>query len=77
MPCIGGMLILVGFQSQIAVIVQFILNLVIVYLLITRSKEPFLAPAQHSWSIGLIYAVLPLALILGRGGAYSMDIVLN
>ena len=71
----GGALIFIGFQTQMAAIVQLGLNLVIVYMLITRSKEPFLAPAQHSWSIGLIYAVMPLVLIIGGGGAFSVDMV--
>ena len=41
----GGVLIFIGFQTQIAAIVQLGLNLVIVYLLIAKSEEPFLAPA--------------------------------
>ena len=38
-----------------------------------RANEPFVAPSRHSWSIGLLYALIPLALALAGPGAYSLD----
>lgn len=70
---VGGVLIFVGLYTQIASLVQLALNVVILFLLIVRKKEPFLAPGQHSWSIGFIYVVLALVVVLGGNGAWAVD----
>lgn len=41
--------------------------------LIFMANEPFVAPSRHSWSIGLLYTVIPLSLALAGAGAYSLD----
>lgn len=58
--------------------VPFALALVVVHAvatqkLIVMAGEPFVAPSRHSWSIGLLYTVIPLAIALAGPGAYSLD----
>ena len=58
--------------------VPFALALAVVHAVATRklifmANEPFVAPSRHSWSIGLLYTVIPAAIALAGPGAYSVD----
>ena len=58
--------------------VPFALALVVVHAVATQklimmAGEPFVAPSRHSWSIGLLYAVIPLAIAISGPGRYSLD----
>ncbi|MGE0628361.1 MAG: DoxX family protein [Hyphomicrobiaceae bacterium] len=50
-----------------------IVHAVATWKLITMANEPFVAPSRHSWSIGLLYTLIPLALAIAGPGAYSID----
>lgn len=71
----GGLLIMAGLFTQLIALAQFVLNVIITYMLITRNKEPFLAPGKHSWSIGVVYTAMALTLVLGGGGILALDTV--
>ena len=68
---VGGLMLVIGLFTQTVALGQLILNIVILYLLITRKKEPFLAPGKHSWSIGLIYVLLAAVTVLGGNSLWS------
>ncbi|WP_424971781.1 DoxX family protein [Dinoroseobacter sp. S76] len=70
---VGGALILLGFLTQLSALANCAVNAAILHALITKSDEPFLAPARHSWSIGVAYLGMALALALGGGGALAVD----
>ncbi|MEO0484379.1 MAG: DoxX family membrane protein [Pseudomonadota bacterium] len=70
---VGGVLIFMGFLTQIAALANCVVNAGILYKLIRVSDEPFLAPGQHSWSIGVAYLGMAFALALGGGGALAVD----
>lgn len=70
---VGGLLIFLGFLVQLAALANVVVNAAILHSLITKSDEPFLAPARHSWSIGLAYLAMALALALGGGGILAAD----
>ena len=70
---LGGAMIFIGFLTQIAALVNSAVNAVILYTLMTKSDEPFLAPGRHSWSIGLAYFAMALALAVGGGGVLVID----
>lgn len=72
----GGMFIFFGIFTQLAALANCIVNTAILHALITRTDEPFVAPAQHSWSIGLAYFGMALALALGGGGALTLEALL-
>lgn len=57
------------------------LGLVIFYIvatqeLIVRKKEPFSLPGVHTWDVGVLYLVTPIAILLAGPGRYSLDAVL-
>ena len=61
--------------------VPFAFALAIVHAVATKklvfmANEPFVAPSRHSWSIGLLYTVIPLSIALAGPGIYSLDHVL-
>ena len=71
---------LVGAASMVLglLTVPFALALVVVHAvatwkLITMANEPFVAPSRHSWSIGLLYTLIPLVIAIAGAGAYSLD----
>ena len=70
---LGGTMIFIGFLTQIAALANSAVNAVILYTLMTKSNEPFLAPGRHSWSIGLAYFAMALALAVGGGGVLVID----
>ena len=71
---------LVGAASMILglITVPFALALAFVhavatYKLITMADEPFVAPSRHSWSIGLLYTLIPLVIAIAGPGIHSLD----
>ena len=70
---VGGLCLILGLATPLAALAQLGLNGVITAMLILRAKEPFLAPARHSWSIGLIYAGMSLIILIGGPGAFALD----
>ena len=44
--------------------------------LIATANEPFVAPSRHSWSIGLLYTLIPLVIAIAGPGRYSLDAIL-
>lgn len=69
----GAIALALGFLT-----VPFALALVVVHgvatqKLITMAGEPFVAPSRHSWSIGLLYTLIPLVLAISGPGRYSLD----
>ena len=73
---VGGIMLVIGLFTQAVAFIQLILNTVILILLITRKKEPFLAPGKHSWSIGLIYVLLAAVTFLGGNSFWSVTDIL-
>ena len=61
-------LLTVPFAAALAVV-----HAVATQKLITMAHEPFVAPSRHSWSIGLLYTLLPLTIALAGPGLYSLD----
>jgi len=70
---LGGVLIFIGLFTQLAALANACVNAAILHALITKSDEPFLAPGQHSWSIGVAYFAMALALALAGGGTLAID----
>ena len=70
---IGGALIISGFLTQFAALANSVVNAAILHALITKSDEPFLAPAQHSWSIGVAYLGMAVAVALSGGGGFALE----
>lgn len=50
-----------------------IVHAVATYKLITMANEPFVAPSRHSWSIGLLYTLIPLVIAIAGPGIHSLD----
>ncbi len=61
-------LLMVPFAIALAVV-----HAVATWKLITMANEPFVAPSRHSWSIGLLYTLIPLVLAISGPGRYSLD----
>ena len=47
------------------------MHAVATYKLIAMANEPFVAPSRHSWSIGLLYTLIPL--VIAGPGRHSLD----
>jgi len=69
----GAGALLLGLATVPFAIGLAIVHLVATWKLITMAKEPFVAPSRHSWSIGLLYTLVPLALAISGPGRYSID----
>jgi putative oxidoreductase len=50
-----------------------IVHAVATWKLVDTANEPFVAPSRHSWSIGLLYTLIPLVLLITGPGRYSLD----
>ena len=62
--------------------VPFSIALVIVHgvatwKLISMANEPFVAPSRHSWSIGLLYTLIPLVIAIAGPGRYALDAAIS
>ena len=70
---VGGVLLAVGLLHAFAAIALTICGAGITYKLIFDAKEPFMAPGQHSWDMGLMYTLVPLLLWAAGPGRYALD----
>jgi putative oxidoreductase len=70
---VGGICICIGVLTRPAAALQVAVNFVVLVLLIFKAREPFLAPARHSWSIGLVYLVMALVVLIGGSGRFALE----
>lgn len=69
----GGICFVLGLFTSVAAIALVIFYLYATYVLIVHKKEPFAAPGKHSWDSGLLYLVVPLAILFAGPGRFSLD----
>lgn len=69
----GGVAMILGIGTTIAAAGLAIFGAWATFELIHRKKEPFAAPGKHTWDTGLLYTVIPLAILLAGPGGYSLD----
>ncbi len=72
----GGACLVLGFATFPATLGLIIFYLVATQELIVRKKEPFARPGVHTWDAGLLYLVIPLAILLAGPGQFSLDAML-
>ena len=70
---VGAAALLVGLCTVPFAIALAIVHAVATWKLITMAKEPFVAPSRHSWSIGLLYTLIPLVIAVAGPGIYALD----
>lgn len=73
----GGLMLALGLLHGLAALALAICGAGITYKLIVDAKEPFMAPGQHSWDMGLMYTLLPLLLWATGPGRYALDATLR
>lgn len=69
----GAVSMVLGLLTVPLAVALAAVHAVATYKLITMAKEPFVAPSRHSWSIGLIYTLMPAVIALAGPGRYSLD----
>jgi putative oxidoreductase len=69
----GGVAIAFGIATPVAAAGLTIFGVWATVELIYRKKEPFASPGKHTWDTGVMYTVIPLAILLAGPGAYSLD----
>jgi putative oxidoreductase len=74
---LGGALVILGLAHGWANLALAICGAGITWKLIVDAKEPFTKPGQHSWDMGLMYTLLPLALLVTGPGRYAIDAALR
>ena len=72
----GGACIVLGFATFPAALGLVIFYLVATQELVVRKKEPFARPGVHTWDAGLLYLIIPLALLAAGPGRFSLDALL-
>lgn len=72
----GGVCLVLGFATFPAALGLVIFYVVATQELIFRKKEPFARPGVHTWDSGVLYLVIPLAILLAGPGSISLDAVL-
>jgi len=70
---LGAISMILGFLTVPLAVALAAVHAVATHKLITMAGEPFVAPSRHSWSIGLLYTVIPFAIALAGAGIYSLD----
>lgn len=70
---LGAGSMILGLLTVPFAIALAIVHAVATYKLITMAGEPFVAPSRHSWSIGLLYTLIPLVIAIAGPGRYSLD----
>lgn len=70
---LGAFALALGLFTVPFAIALTIVHAVATWKLITMANEPFVAPSRHSWSIGLLYTLIPLVLAISGPGRYSLD----
>lgn len=74
---VGGVLIVLGLGHGLAALALAVCGVGITYKLVFEAREPFIKPGGHSWDMGLMYTVLPLALLATGPGRYAVDPLLR
>jgi putative oxidoreductase len=72
----GGALMVVGLATPIAALGLTVFGAWATFELIWRKREKFAAPGQHSWDAGVMYTVIPFALLCLGPGRLSLDYLL-
>lgn len=70
---LGAASLALGLLTVPFAIALAVVHAVATWKLVFEAREPFVAPSRHSWSIGLLYTLVPLVLVLSGPGAYSLD----
>lgn len=70
---LGAIAMILGFLTVPFAVALAVVHAVATHKLITMAGEPFVAPSRHSWSIGLLYTVIPFSIALAGAGIYSLD----
>lgn len=70
---VGGICFALGLLTPLASVALVIFYLYATYVLIYNKNEPFAAPGRHSWDSGLLYLVIPLAVLFTGPGRFSLD----
>ncbi len=73
---VGAFALVLGLLTVPFALSLAVVHAVATYKLITMAKEPFVAPSRHSWSIGLLYTLIPLVIAIAGPGAHSLDAAL-
>ena len=70
---LGAVSLALGLLTVPFSIALVIVHAVATWKLITMAGEPFVAPSRHSWSIGLLYTLIPLVIAIAGPGRFSLD----
>jgi uncharacterized membrane protein YphA (DoxX/SURF4 family) len=70
---LGAVSMVLGLLTVPFAVAMAVVHAVATYKLITMANEPFVAPSRHSWSIGLLYTLIPLVIAIGGPGIHSLD----
>lgn len=70
---LGAVSMVLGFLTVPFAVALAVVHAVATWKLITMAKEPFVAPSRHSWSIGLLYTLIPLVVAIAGPGIHSLD----
>ena len=70
---VGAAMVALGFGHGLGALALAICGAGITYKLIFEAQEPFVKPGGHSWDMGLMYTLLPLALLATGPGRYAVD----
>ena len=69
----GAIAMIIGLLTVAFAVVLAIVHAVATWKLITIENEPFVAPSRHSWSIGVLYTLIPLVIAIAGPGRYAID----
>lgn len=70
---LGAGAMILGLLTVPFAVALAIVHGVATYKLINMANEPFVAPSRHSWSIGLLYTLIPAVIAIAGPGIYSLD----
>lgn len=70
---LGAFALALGLLTVPFALAMAIVHGVATWKLISMANEPFVAPSRHSWSIGLLYTLIPLVIAIAGPGLYSID----
>jgi len=74
---LGGAMVAVGIGHGLGALALVVCGLGITWKLIFDAGEPFVQPGGHSWDMGLVYTLLPLALLASGPGRFALDALLG
>ena len=70
---LGALALALGLLTVPFALALAFVHAVATYKLIVMANEPFVAPSRHSWSIGLLYTLIPLVIAIAGPGKHSLD----